>query len=156
MHRARSRPGRRPLAETLGAKATFASADEGTFREALDDATKGRGADAVFFTAGNPALVPTALSWLRGGGTCLAFASFHPESEVSLDWNQLYYREINLVTSYSAAPDDLGEALRLLADGSVRVAPMTGHTFPLERFPEALAAIEGRTILKAIMTPGQQ
>jgi hypothetical protein len=35
------------------------------------------------------------------------------------------------------------------------VARMTGHTFPLERFSEALAAIESRAILKAIMTPGE-
>ena len=84
---------------------------------------------------------------------CLVFASLHPESDVTIDWNQLYYRELNIVTSYSASPADLKEALQLLANGSVRVAQMTGHTFPLERFDEALAAIESRTILKAIMTP---
>ena len=82
-------------------------------------------------------------------------SSLHPDSDVTLDWNQLYYRELNIVTSYSASPADLEEALKLLANGSVRVAPMTGHTFPLERFSEALAAIESRAILKAIMTPGE-
>ncbi len=143
---------RREMAETLGAKATFAGSEPG-FKESLAVATKGRGADAVFFTAGNPSLVSTALSWLSAGGTCLAFASFHPASDVTLDWNQLYYREINLVTSYSASPDSLAEALKLLTDGSVRVASMTGHTFPLERFSEALAALESRAILKAIMIP---
>jgi L-iditol 2-dehydrogenase len=117
--------------------------------------TNGRGADAVLLTAGNPPLVPTALSWLRAGGTCLVFASLHPDSDVTLDWNQLYYREINIVTSYSASPDDLREALQLLANGSVRVSQLTGHTFPLEWFSEALAAIESRTILKAIMTPSR-
>jgi len=106
-------------------------------------------------TAANPPLVPTALSWLRAGGTCLVFASLHPDSDVTLDWNQLYYREINIVTSYSASPDDLREALQLLANGSVRVSLMTRHTFPLEWFSEALAAIESRTILKAIMTPSR-
>ena len=69
--------------------------------------------------------------------------------------NQLYYREINIVTSYSASPDDLREALQLLANGSVRVSLMTGHTFPLEWYSEALAAIESRTILKAIMAPSR-
>jgi len=145
-------PARRQSAETLGATATFAGS-EPSFQESLAQATEGRGADAVVLTAGNPAMVPTTLSWLRDGGTCLVFASFHPESEVRLDWNQLYYREISIVTSYSASPADLGEALRLLATGSVRVAAMTEHTFPLETFSEALDAIESRTILKAIMTP---
>jgi L-iditol 2-dehydrogenase len=145
-------PNRREFAHSLGASATFAGTETG-FREFLAEATKGRGADAVFLTAGNPRLVPTTLSWLRAGGKCLVFASLHPESEVTLDWNQLYYRELNIVTSYSASPADLEEALQLLANGSVRVTPMIGHTFPLERFDEALAAIESRAILKAIMTP---
>lgn len=145
-------PNRREFAHSLGARATFVGTETG-FKEFLGEATEGRGADAVFLTAGNPRLVPTALSWLRAGGTCLVFASLHPESEVTLDWNQLYYRELNIVTSYSASPADLEEALQLLANGSVRVTPMTGHRFPLERFDEALAAIESRAILKAIMTP---
>ena len=146
-------PARRELADSLGASATFAGSER-EFEESLASMTNGRGADAVFLTAGNPALVPAALSWLRAGGTCLVFASFHPESDVTLDWNQLYYRELNIVTSYSASPSDLKEALQLLANGSVRVASMTGETFPLEKFSEALAAIESRAILKAILTPG--
>jgi L-iditol 2-dehydrogenase len=145
-------PGRQEYARTLGASAAFA-ASETEFGQYLSEVTNGRGADAVFLTAGTPTLVPETLSWLRPGGTCLVFASLHPESEVRLDWNQLYYREISIVSSYSASPADLREALQLLADRSVRVAEMTGHTFPLEKFSEALAAIESRTILKAIMTP---
>ena len=145
-------PSRREIAQTLGASATFAGTEPG-FAEFLGEVTKGRGADAVFLTAGNPRLIPTTFSWLRAGGRCLVFTSLHPESDVTIDWNQLYYRELNIVTSYSASPADLKEALQLLANGSVRVAQMTGHTFPLERFDEALAAIESRTILKAIMTP---
>jgi L-iditol 2-dehydrogenase len=145
-------PGRREFAQMLGASATFGGS-EAEFGQHLSEVTNGRGADAVFLTAGTPALVPETLSWLRAGGTCLVFASLHPESEVRLDWNQLYYREISVVSSYSASPADLREALQLLADGSVRVAEMTGHTFPLEKFSEALAAIESRSILKAIMAP---
>jgi L-iditol 2-dehydrogenase len=145
-------PTRCELANSLGATATFAGSERG-FSELLAQATNGRGADAVFLTAGNPRFVPETFSWLRAGGTCLVFASFHPASNVTLDWNQLYYRELNVVTSYSASPGDLAEALKLLANGSVRVAPMIGHTFPLEKFSEALAAIESRSILKAIMTP---
>ena len=145
-------PGRRQFAQSLGITAAFGEAAS-DFQEAIARASEGRGADAVFLTAGNPSLVPQALSWLRDGGTCLIFASLHPEAEVNLDWNQLYYREINIVASYSSSPADLKEAIELLANGSVNVAALTEHTFPLDRFSEALAAIENRTILKAIMTP---
>jgi L-iditol 2-dehydrogenase len=146
-------PARRGLAESLGITATF-SGPEPALRKFLMQATEDRGADAVFLTAGNPSLVTETIAWLRAGGTCLIFASIHPDSEVRLDWNDLYYREINIVSSYSASPDDLREALHLLANGSVGVTPMTQHTFPFEKFSEALAAIESRAILKAIMIPG--
>ena len=145
-------PKRREFAETLGPSDSFAGS-EGSFQKCLAKATEGRGADCVLLTAGNPALVPIALTWLREGGTCSIFASLHPESEVRLDWNQLYYREINIVSSYSASPGDLAEALELLARRSVQVTELTRHTFTLEQFPNALAAIESHTILKAIMTP---
>jgi threonine dehydrogenase-like Zn-dependent dehydrogenase len=121
--------------------------------QCLSERTSGRGADGVLLTAGNPALISTTLTWLRGGGTCTIFASLHPESQVLLDWNQLYYRELNIVSSYSPAPADLAEALNLLGQRTVRVSALTNDRFTLERFSEALAAIESRSILKAIMIP---
>ena len=143
---------RREFAKGLGLDAAFAGSEPG-FQEYLATTTEGRGADGVLLTAGDPALVSTALTWLREGGTCTIFASLHPESNVRLDWNQLYYRELNIVSSYSASPADLSEALELLGKGSVRVADLTRDTFQLEQFSDALAALESRTILKAIMTP---
>ncbi|MGI8438502.1 MAG: alcohol dehydrogenase catalytic domain-containing protein [Chthoniobacterales bacterium] len=145
-------PRRREFARSLRLDASFAEAGA-EFKETLARVSNDRGADAIVLTAATPALVRAASSWLRNGGTLLAFASLHPESNVALDWNELYYREIKLVTSYSSAPADLAEALDLLANGGVQVAALTGNTFPLEQFDAAVAAIESRTILKAIMTP---
>ena len=143
---------RRDVAQALGYSDCY-TGKEPDFRQKLDQATGGRGADAVVVTAGNPALVPTAISWLRDGGTLNIFASFHPESEVQLDWNTFYYREINVVTTYSPSPLDLKEALGLIADGHVRVKSLAQHLYPLERFSEALQALQNKAILKAIMVP---
>jgi L-iditol 2-dehydrogenase len=143
---------RREFAKRFGLAAAFAGSEPG-FQEYLAKVTEGRGADGVLLTAGNPALVSAALTWLREGGTCTIFASLHPESDVQLDWNQLYYRELNIVSSYSASPADLSEALELLGTGVVCVADLTRNTFSLEQFSDAVAGIENRTILKAIMTP---
>ncbi len=145
-------PSRREFAGDLGLKASFAEAGS-EFNESLARLSNRRGADAVILTAATPALARNSLTWLRDGGTCVAFASLHPDSEVALDWNELYYREINLVTTYSSAPADLAEALDLLASGAVRVSALTGNTYRLEQFEEAVAAIESRAILKAIITP---
>jgi L-iditol 2-dehydrogenase len=143
---------RRQFARGLGLSTAFAGS-EPEFQEYLTKTTEGRGADGLILTAGNPALIPTALMWLREGGTCTIFASLHPESNVRLDWNQLYYRELNIISSYSASPGDLSEALNLLGNGAVRVADFSRDTFSLEQFSDALIAIESRAILKAIMTP---
>jgi len=143
---------RRGFAESLGLSASFSGSEPG-FRQTLAKMTQDRGADTVWLTAGNPALIPTALSWLRKGGTCAVFSGLYPDSNVSFDWNQLYYREINIVPSYSSSPADLEEALELLVKGFINVSFLTEHTFLLKQFSQALAAIESRTILKAIMTP---
>jgi len=145
-------PNRRALAEELGSGKTFTGLEPES-QQYLAQVTEGRGADNVLLTAGDPALVSTALSWLREGGTYTIFASLHPDSVVRLDWNQLYYREINVVSSYSSSPVDLAEALELLQQGSVKVGELTRHTFALDQFDDAVASIESRTILKAIMTP---
>lgn len=145
-------PNRRDIAHQLGLTAAFAGSETG-FQECLANSTEGRGADVVILTAGNPALVSTALTWLREGGTCTIFASLHPDSRVWLDWNHFFYRELNIVSSYSASPADLLEALDLLGKRVVRVTELTKDNFSLENFSDALAAIESRSILKAIMTP---
>jgi L-iditol 2-dehydrogenase len=145
-------PARRETARGFGFDWTF-SGQEPEFKKTLSDLTGGRGADAVVITAGGPKLVPVAAGWLRDGGTLNLFASFHPESEGAFDWNTLYYREINVVTTYSPSPADLSEALGLLADRTVRVAAMAKDFFPLEKFSDALQALQNKTILKAIMVP---
>lgn len=143
---------RRQLAKGLGLRNAFAGT-EPEFIDHIAKTTDRRGADGVLLTAGDPALVPTALTWLRDGGVCTIFASLHPESNVQLDWNQLYYRELNIVSSYSASPVDLKEGLELLGKGIVRVGNLTHNTFTLDQFAQAVDAIESRQIMKAIITP---
>jgi L-iditol 2-dehydrogenase len=145
-------PARRRFAESFG----FFGVAEGFLPDAklrVMKATEGRGADAVIVTAGRPSMIAEAVSWLRNGGVLNVFASFHPESHVDLDWNDLYYREINVISSYSPSPQDLAEALDLLAQGKVKVDKLAAHRFSLDRFSEALESLEKRVILKAIMTP---
>ncbi|MEP6699557.1 MAG: alcohol dehydrogenase catalytic domain-containing protein [Verrucomicrobiota bacterium] len=145
-------PNRRAVAEDIGRVKTFVGV-EPEFRQYLAKVSEGRGADNLLLTAGSPALIANALSWLRAGGTCTIFASLHPEAIVPLDWNELYYREINIVSSYSSSPVDLAEALEFLERGVVKVSKLANQTFTLEQFDEALASVESRAILKAVITP---
>lgn len=135
-----------------GLAAAFQSPDA-AFRDALNQFTEGRGADAVIVTAGTPALVTQAIEWLRDGGVLNLFASFHPDSAPAFPLNPLYYREITIVPSYSPAPSDLRDALEFIASGRVRVSDLPQAVFALDQMPQALAAIENRQILKAVVRP---
>ncbi len=145
-------PARHALAKAHGFRAAFTAASP-EFESQIKEITSGRGADVVMFTAGKPAMVSGALGWMRDGGTLNLFASFHPESQAPVDWNPFYYREISVVTSYSPSPVDLEEALRLLGEQKVKVSKLLAPSFTLERFDEALKALDARHIMKAIVTP---
>jgi L-iditol 2-dehydrogenase len=120
------------------------------------DAAPRREFDALIFTAGGPALAAQRLSWLRDGGTLNVFAELKDKEGkfvAPLDLHEIYHRELSVISSYSAAPEDLKEALSLIASGAVRVDAFTRNIFPLERFSEAVRQTRARAVLKAILVP---
>jgi threonine dehydrogenase-like Zn-dependent dehydrogenase len=69
--------------------------------------------------------------------------------------NDLYFREVELVPSYSAGPDDMREALALIASRGVEVADLVTHRFPITRAREAFArAADPEGSLKILLTFG--
>ncbi len=140
------------LAQKSGIEHSYTGKD-GRSEELVRTLTGYRGADALILTAGTPSLAAERLSWIRDGGTLNIFASFHPDPHMRLDLNAVYHRELKIVASYSATPQDLREALELIGDKAIDLAPYTGHTFGLSSFPEALRRARGREVLKAILTP---
>jgi len=67
--------------------------------------------------------------------------------------HELFFREITLVTSYSAGPDDTRAALSHVAAGHLPADVLISHRFPLAEAAEAYRAA-GRTgeVLKVIVT----
>lgn len=76
-------------------------------------------ADIIFLTAGADATIDLAIKSIRAGGTIVVFASTPKNS--GFPNNEIYYRELNILGSYSPAPNDLKEALKLLKNGDVKV-----------------------------------
>lgn len=144
-------PARVDFAKAQGFEAFTDSGD--MFRRALSRVADTRGADAVIVTAGGPSLVPFFLEWLRDGGTLNIFSGFYPDHSVTLDWNALYTREISVLSSYSPSPQDLKEALELLAKRVISVSSFTGSSFALEELPQALELLAQRKIWKAMIKP---
>ena len=128
----------------------FTAAD--AFEEALSAKTQGRGLDALVFTAGSSSFVAEKAAWLRDGGTLNIFASFHP-STAALDLNAVYHRELTIMSSYSPHPQDLREALALIASGAVSIDAIKPKDFSLDELEQAARALRARAIMKAVFRP---
>jgi len=123
------------------------------FSAAGKAASQGRGLDAVLFSAGNPAMVAQSLAWLRDGGIINIFSSFHPDPFLKLDMNQVYHRELSVLSSYSPSLIDLKESFDLIASKKYDPLALAPQSFPFGAFDEAVRAVKSRRILKAAMTP---
>jgi L-iditol 2-dehydrogenase len=139
-------PERLQLARELGADGTFAASSEQSLRQAIEERTDGRGADAVIVTAPGARPFFSALACARRGGLLQIFAAH--AGVVSFDLETLYQRELTVSSTYSSSPAELPLALDLLAGRQVRVAGLISHRLPLERFAEGVALMREREALK--------
>ena len=89
--------------------------------------------DFVFVGPGKADVLEGALRAVAPGGTLLAFTMAAPEERLALSPHDLYFDEVEIVPSYSAGPEDMGEAVELLGSGRVRVGDLVTHRFPVER-----------------------
>ncbi|MDE2512101.1 MAG: alcohol dehydrogenase catalytic domain-containing protein [Elusimicrobia bacterium] len=128
--------------------------DAAAFAAEGKERSDGRGFDAAVYSAGTPALVANCPPWLRDGGTVNVFASFHPESVMPLDLNQIYFRELTVVSSYSPSLADLKEAFDLIASRRFDPLALSPMKFPLSAFDDAVRAVKSRKTLKSVLVPG--
>lgn len=77
------------------------------------------GVDAVFLTAGADATIDLAIKNVRDGGKIIVFAS--TPKNMGFANNEIYYRELTVMGSYSPSPADLKDSIDLLASGKVNV-----------------------------------
>jgi L-iditol 2-dehydrogenase len=135
------------LAYDLGADdVLLAPAGEDGLRQALDQYTEGRGADAIIITA--PGIRPfmQALAGTRKGGTINIFAAHTGMVPINLE--KIYQQELSITSTYSSSPEELRIALDLLSSRKVRVDGLISHRLPLTRFSEGVALMRERAALK--------
>ena len=77
------------------------------------------GVDAVFMTSGSDATIEPAIKTVRSGGKILIFAS--TPKNFGYANNEIYYRELTVLGSYSPSPKDLEDSYNLLKNGNVNV-----------------------------------
>lgn len=104
--------------------------------------------DWVVEATGAAAGLGTAVAMARPRGTVILKSTVH--NRVPFDTAPVVVNEVTLVGSRCGPFEP---ALRLLAQGAVRVDEMISAIYPLSRAPQALRRAAGRGVLKVLLVP---
>ena len=104
-------------------------------------------AHGIFMTSGADKAIDTALKFVRNGGKILVFSST-PSDTAAYPNNEIYYRELTVLGSYSPSPDDLKDSLDLLKEGKVKVNGISTE-YSLEDIDKAFKDTMANKIMKA-------
>ena len=102
--------------------------------------------DAVFMTSGADKAIDVALKPIKSGGTILVFSS--TPHNTGYPNNEIYYRELTVLGSYSPAPVDLKDSLELLRTGKVNVKDLS-TIYSLDDIQKAFDDTIANRIMKA-------
>ena len=124
------------MAATLGASETLHASEADLIRE-VRHLTDGRGVDVVLEAVGRNETVVTAIDCVRKGGTVTLIGNIAPQ--VSLPLQRVVTRQIRLQGSCASA-GEYPEAMELVSNGRIKVAPMISAVAPLRDGPSGLNA----------------
>jgi L-iditol 2-dehydrogenase len=136
------------LAEQWGAIPTGGDIDA-----ACKAASQARGVDAVILTIVNDSTIALALSTVRDGGTIILFGG-KPGAVIDMPLWDIWLREINIISSYSATPNGLKRAMELFAGKSFEgIEALVSHEFKLIEAQTAFDLIHQGKASKVVITP---
>jgi L-iditol 2-dehydrogenase len=139
------------LARSAGAETIDVSRE--TLTRGAERISGGAGFDLVFVCPGKAEVLAEASRLAAPGGTLLMFTMAAAEERLSLPLQELYFREVSVVPSYSCGPSEMKEALDLLVSRRVPVGDLVTHRFPLLQAREAFArARDAEGSLKVVLT----
>lgn len=106
--------------------------------ERLQALTDGDLPTAVFDATGNPASMKSSFDYPAPGGR-LVFVGLFP-GEITFDDPNFHRRELTLLASRNARPDDFGRIIGLVERGNVDTSPWITHRATLAEAPAHFAA----------------
>jgi L-iditol 2-dehydrogenase len=107
--------------------------------------------DVAIVCTGKPDAFGLAMQALDEGGLVQLFAPSTPGTALTVDPNEVFFREITIQASYSAGPLDTREALRLLTEGAVTAEGVITHRFPLADTARALETARSGQAIKVVV-----
>jgi L-iditol 2-dehydrogenase len=139
------------LARSLGADAVVDGSRE-SLTARIAQLTGGRGVDVVFEAVGRPETVAVAIDCVRKGGTVTLVGNIAPE--VSIPLQKVVTRQIRLQGSCASA-GEYPQAMKWIAEGKIKVAPLITAVAPLGEGPSWFARLYARepNLMKVVLDP---
>lgn len=120
----------------------------------VKELNEGRMPDVIIVCTGALPAANQALDSAGPGTTIIFFAVPAPRVNLEIPINTYWRNEVNIMTSYGAAPEDLDESYDWIKSGKIKVRELISHRFPLERVGEAFNVVcEKDESLKVILEP---
>lgn len=131
------------IAEKLGVDYAY-NAQEVNMEDKVKYLTNGKGTDIVIVAVASTAVVQEALKMAREGGKICLFGDFRdvPQPPVQVAPDLMISQNKFLFGSWGCSPRDYQTALNMIKMGRVPARELITHTFPMERFREALGLME--------------
>jgi L-iditol 2-dehydrogenase len=123
-----------------------------SLNEFLDDVTDGLMADVVIVCPNSVEAMTQGISVAGSGGKVMIFTPAKPGEILYIDPNEIYFKDISLITSYSCGPEDTKEALGYIERGVVRADQLITHRFTIDETEQAYRlTAEARDSLKCVV-----
>lgn len=120
--------------------------------EALKDLTSGLMADVVVVGPNSADAMKQGIECAAPAGKVVLFTPAKPKEKLTIKPNDLYFKDIDLITSYSCGPEDTREALKLISIGVIKTKKIITHRFPIEKTAEAFKlTAEAKDSLKSVI-----
>lgn len=116
--------------------------------------TDGKGADIIIDTAGNRQAMNLAIKVARKGAIINVFAPFVKDNKVEINFDDIFFKELTFVGTYSSSPLDYPRVLQLIQNGIVNVEEIITHHFKLEYLEKAIElGHKAKDSLKIMINP---
>jgi (R,R)-butanediol dehydrogenase/meso-butanediol dehydrogenase/diacetyl reductase len=116
--------------------------------KAMSEFTQGAGSNVVFEASGSADGARSMTSFAVVRGRIVVVGIHSHETPVNL--YQIFSRELSLQGSRAYSSDDFKEAIRLLADGEINLAPFISKHYPLEQLQAAMEAVSAGNVMKIL------
>ncbi len=144
-------PYRLNKAKELGADITIDVSNSNLLKE-LSSVTDGLMVDIVIVGPNSVNAMQQGILCVGAGGKVVFFTPAKPDETLTINPNELYFKDINIITSYSCGPSDTADALELIAEGVVNAQKLITHRFKIEETKEAFRlTAEAKNSLKSII-----